>query len=145
MTRHTSHKYKYITNSYNIPFSCRPSWSQGLLSSTHIICRLTITWLLRSLAMFLSSDRIALAFDVNTKQRTATKHTNLDIFLLDLTRFFLDFLPSATCFPFDGYCTTDEGHFRVCVFWFCTCVWLCRQNISAKGFFFWCIYFLFVR
>lgn len=38
-----------------IPFNWRPSWSHGLFSSTHIICRLTIAWLFSNRFKVLSS------------------------------------------------------------------------------------------
>lgn len=48
----------YLThNLHHIPFNCRPNWSHGLFSNTHIICRLTMAWLFSNLLMVLSSAR----------------------------------------------------------------------------------------
>lgn len=113
----------------NIPFNCRPSWSQGLLSSTHIICLLTITWLLRSFAIFLSSEWIGPPSEDSKSpakiHKIAMEITNF-ILISKITRFTSEFYPFSTRFPLEGRNTTE-------LFWFLFTFYLFCADFHWKG------------
>lgn len=112
-------QFRMITSG-RAAFNCLPSWSQGLFSRTHIICRLTITWLFSSLVIFLSSERIAAADDTTNIKDMIQAHAAIDGILIDILLCFACFM---VCFDF---CQNQNNSLNLFTF----------KVQSLKGFFF---------
>ncbi len=104
----------YDTWNYNeldlfiyLPFNWRPSWSQGDFSKTHIICRLTITWLLSNLVMFLSSPCTTCSpHDIITNNVHTT--TRIFRFIFKFGRFFFVVAVVVVVVVVDAQNTSDK-------------------------------------